>query len=61
MNVPGTVEGNWRWRCSPDMLAAPTFERLRQLTEKSNRLPLAQANSFHRLHDDFAKLSVMAG
>jgi 4-alpha-glucanotransferase len=40
MNVPGRAEGNWRWRCSPDMLAAPAFQRLRELTETSNRLPL---------------------
>jgi 4-alpha-glucanotransferase len=42
MNVPGTAEGNWRWRCSPDMLAAPVFQRLRELTETSNRSPLAE-------------------
>ena len=44
MNVPGTAEGNWRWRCTPDMLAAPAFQRLRELTENSNRLPLGRAN-----------------
>lgn len=44
MNVPGTAEGNWRWRCTPDMLAAPGFQPLRELTESSNRLPRARAN-----------------
>jgi 4-alpha-glucanotransferase len=44
MNVPGTAEGNWRWRCPPDMLDAPGFERLRELTENSNRSPLGRAN-----------------
>jgi 4-alpha-glucanotransferase len=37
MNVPGRAEGNWRWRCSEDMLSAPAFERLRDLTKTSNR------------------------
>lgn len=40
MNVPGTAEGNWRWRCAPEMLAAPAFQCLRELTESCNRLPL---------------------
>jgi 4-alpha-glucanotransferase len=44
MNVPGTAEGNWRWRCTQDMLAAPAFQRLRELTETSNRLPLSRPN-----------------
>jgi 4-alpha-glucanotransferase len=38
MNVPGLSTGNWRWRCTEDMLAAPVFQRLRSLTEASNRL-----------------------
>jgi 4-alpha-glucanotransferase len=42
MNVPGRAEGNWRWRCSQDMLAAPAFQRLRDLTESSNRSPPGQ-------------------
>jgi 4-alpha-glucanotransferase len=42
MNVPGTAEGNWRWRCSPDMPATPAFQRLRELTEISNRFTLAE-------------------
>jgi len=37
MNVPGRAEGNWRWRCTDDMLSAAAFERLRELTETSNR------------------------
>jgi 4-alpha-glucanotransferase len=32
MNVPGTPAGNWRWRCTEQMLMAPIFERLRNLT-----------------------------
>jgi 4-alpha-glucanotransferase len=38
MNVPGIAEGNWRWRCAPEMLAAPAFGRLRELTETESRL-----------------------
>jgi 4-alpha-glucanotransferase len=38
MNVPGHIGGNWSWRCTEDMLSASTFQRLRALTETSNRL-----------------------
>jgi len=38
MNVPGRAEGNWRWRSTPEMMSPMTFERLRDLTEVSNRL-----------------------
>jgi 4-alpha-glucanotransferase len=37
MNVPGRAEGNWRWRCSEEMLSAPIFEKLRDLTKATNR------------------------
>lgn len=37
MNVPGRADGNWRWRCTEDMLSEPAFERLRELTATSNR------------------------
>ncbi|MBV8431806.1 MAG: 4-alpha-glucanotransferase, partial [Solirubrobacterales bacterium] len=49
MNVPGRAEGNWRWRCTQDMLAAPAFQRLRDLTESSNRSPLGQDQRFHHV------------
>jgi 4-alpha-glucanotransferase len=38
MNVPGRAEGNWRWRCTDNMLSASVFEWLRDLTNTSNRL-----------------------
>jgi 4-alpha-glucanotransferase len=38
MNVPGRADGNWRWRCTAEMLSDPPFERLRDLTKGSNRL-----------------------
>lgn len=37
MNVPGIAEGNWRWRCAPDMQAEQAFQRLRELTVTFNR------------------------
>ena len=37
MNLPGRVEGNWRWRCTEDMLSQPAFERLRELTATTRR------------------------
>jgi 4-alpha-glucanotransferase len=37
MNVPGSIEGNWRWRCSESMLAPAAFEWLKVLTDGSKR------------------------
>lgn len=37
MNVPSRAEGNWRWRCTEDMLSAPCFEWLKGLTRTANR------------------------
>jgi 4-alpha-glucanotransferase len=37
MNLPGSVEGNWRWRCTDEMLSTPVLDRLRVLTTSSNR------------------------
>lgn len=39
MNTPGQCEGNWRWRCTPDMLSETAFHSLRKLTTIVNRLP----------------------
>lgn len=38
MNVPGSVDGNWRWRSTDEMLSHRAFEWLRDLTRNSNRL-----------------------
>jgi 4-alpha-glucanotransferase len=38
MNLPGTTEGNWRWRATEDMLNPSVFKQLRNLTAASNRL-----------------------
>ncbi len=40
MNVPGHPEGNWSWRCTDEMLSAPAFNSLRELTKSSNRTGL---------------------
>lgn len=37
MNVPGRPEGNWRWRCTEEMLSDQAFEWLGELTGKSHR------------------------
>jgi 4-alpha-glucanotransferase len=37
MNVPGRPEGNWRWRCTDEMLSDPAFEWLRDLTKNASR------------------------
>src|SRR5262249_19797385 len=37
MNIPGRAAGNWRWRCTEDMLSPPDFQWLRDLTEASSR------------------------
>jgi 4-alpha-glucanotransferase len=37
MNLPGSVEGNWRWRFTDEMLSTETLDRLRGLTTSSNR------------------------
>src|SRR5256712_1573502 len=37
MNQPGSAEGKWRWRSTDEMLSAPGFESLRDLTRASAR------------------------
>lgn len=37
MNVPGTADGNWRWRCTEEMVAPSVLDRLRDLTAASGR------------------------
>ena len=37
MNVPGQPAGNWRWRCTEEMLSNSSFQWLRALTESSHR------------------------
>ena len=44
MNTPGSSEGNWCWRTTKEMLDPTLFERLRDLTAASNRLPSLQGS-----------------
>ena len=37
MNTPGKAEGNWRWRCTAEMLDPSNFVRLRALTSATGR------------------------
>jgi 4-alpha-glucanotransferase len=37
MNVPGRADGNWRWRCTEDMLTPTAFQWLHDLTKTTNR------------------------
>jgi 4-alpha-glucanotransferase len=37
MNVPGQAEGNWRWRCSENMLTGSAFQWLAEVTERARR------------------------
>ena len=40
MNVPGTTQGNWRWRMLPDSLAPERSEMLRNMVSESGRASL---------------------
>lgn len=37
MNTPGSAQGNWRWRATPNMLSTWNLHWLRDLTRSSNR------------------------
>lgn len=37
MNVPGLAQGNWRWRCTEDLLNASAFHWLGELTTSTRR------------------------
>jgi len=37
MNVPGRANGNWRWRCTENMLSTLAFRWLEQLTTSATR------------------------
>jgi 4-alpha-glucanotransferase len=42
MNLPGSTDAHWRWRCTEEMLRSPTFQRLLDVTATSNRLHAPQ-------------------
>lgn len=37
MNLPGRADGNWRWRCTEEVMALPAFQWLKDLTDEANR------------------------
>jgi 4-alpha-glucanotransferase len=43
MNVPGVAAGNWRWRCTEDMLKPSILERLGDLTTSAGRMSFAKS------------------
>jgi 4-alpha-glucanotransferase len=45
MNVPGSAEGNWRWRFTENMLSAEEFQWLEDLTKTSYRSGLSTTTS----------------
>jgi 4-alpha-glucanotransferase len=45
MNVPGVATGNWRWRCTEEMLKPSIFERLRELTTSAGRVTAFKVES----------------
>jgi 4-alpha-glucanotransferase len=52
MNVPGRIEGNWRWRSTEAMIADPAFESLRDLTKSSNRLGMIETPNKEAIHHE---------
>jgi len=45
MNVPGRVDGNWRWRMTEGVLSTSSFQWLRDLTGKSKRYADTMSNA----------------
>jgi 4-alpha-glucanotransferase len=46
MNVPGVANGNWRWRCTEEMLTPSIFNRLRELTTSTGRIAEVNAELY---------------
>lgn len=49
MNVPGRAEGNWRWRWTEDILSAPAFQSMLDLTKTTNRLGVLRGEHTDRM------------
>ena len=50
MNVPGTATGNWRWRCTEEMLEHSIFDRLRELTISAGRVTAFKVDTIPTKH-----------
>ena len=48
MNVPGSAEGNWSWRCTDEMLDAAPFDALAALTRRTHRVTARAADAASR-------------
>jgi hypothetical protein len=50
--VPGIAAGNWRWRCTEEMLKPSIFDRLRELTISTGRMVgvMAERQTQEALH-----------
>lgn len=42
MNTPGTVQGNWQWRCAQRFITAELAEQILMSTRRFGRLPTAE-------------------
>jgi 4-alpha-glucanotransferase len=42
MNLPGTLDGNWRWRFDWPMLPADAAKRLGELAAVTGRAPISK-------------------
>ena len=49
MNVPGRLNGNWRWRFTEEMLSTSPFQWLQELTERSGRCANVRSKAAHGL------------
>ena len=56
MNVPGRADGNWRWRCTEEMLSDPAFERLRSLSKNSSRSGTVLSPHIGRMFQDASRI-----
>jgi 4-alpha-glucanotransferase len=56
MNVPGRADGNWRWRCTEEMLSDPAFERLRSLSKNSSRSGAVLSPHIGRMFQDASRI-----
>ena len=43
MNLPGSTDAHWRWRCTEEMLHSSSFRRLRDVTAISHRLSVPRS------------------
>lgn len=57
MNIPGTDQGNWIWRCSSEFLSADTSSWLGELTSAFNRARLQETDDGGSVQEQSQSLS----